>query len=118
MRHIKELTEEQKEWHCDNYGYMKRLDIAKELDVSRTTLSRLVKELGLTNRYRQKSKKNEVVKARAKHVQKAPTYEEGYDYCLYCSLYRVGGICEQNGKPTGALHKKSCFIANEECTNN
>ena len=68
MRHIKELTEEQKEWLCDNYGYMKRLDIAKKLDVSPITLCRLVKALGLTNRYRLKSKKKEVIKARAKHV--------------------------------------------------
>lgn len=117
---MKELTEAEKEWLCDNCGYIKRSEIAKRLNLSSSSLSRLAISLGLRNRYRARSKKkgdSEIVKVKHKNVQKMPAYEEGYEYCLYCSLYRIGGICERDGKPTGALHQKSCFT-NEEGTNN
>lgn len=118
---MKELTEEDKAWLCENYGYIKRTEIAKRLNLSSSSLSRLAISLGLRNRYRAKPKKKgnpEIVKVKPKNFQKMPAYEEGYDYCLYCSLYRVGGFCERDGKITGALHQKSCFIGNEEGTNN
>lgn len=118
---MKELTEEDKEWLCENYGYIKRTEIAKRLNLSSSSLSRLAISLGLRNRYRAKAKnkrQNATINVKPKNVQKMPAYEEGYDYCLYCSLYRVGGFCERDGKITGALHQKSCFIGNEEGTNN
>ena len=112
---MKELTEEDKEWLCENYGYIKRSEIAKRLNLNSSSLSRLAISLGLRNRYRAKPKKErdpEIVKVKPKKVQKMPAYEEGYEYCLYCSLYRIGGICERDGKFTGALHQKPCFTKN------
>ena len=62
---MKELTEAEKEWLCDNCGYIKRSEIAKRLNLSSSSLSRLAISLGLRNRYRARSKKkgdSEIVK--------------------------------------------------------
>ena len=117
MKYKKELTEEQREYLCENFGWVKADEIAKHLQVSYSTVRRYAKSLGLIRDIPHRKKQpGQIINKKPKH--NAPIHEEGYEYCLYCSLYRVGGTCERDGEPTGALHQKSCFIANEEGTNN
>jgi hypothetical protein len=117
MKYKKELTEEEREYLCENFGWVKADEIAKHLQVSYSTVRRYAKSLGLIRDIPHRKKQpGQIINKKPKH--NAPIHEEGYEYCLYCSLYRVGGTCERDGKPTGALHQKSCFIANEEGTNN
>lgn len=113
---MREFTEEEKQWLIENYPVKKQKDCARYLHCSDGVIRRLAKELGLYE-YRKTYDKNPIKKAKQGGLMEINQESQGY--CLDCSLYRVGGICGNNGRETGALHKKNCFKEREyENTNN
>lgn len=97
----KVFTEEEKEWLKENFTKMSRADCARYLQVSGNTIRRTAIELGI---YHEKTKPVKVTRNVVPEI-----LISGEGYCQDCILYKVGGICGKNGRPTGALHKKNCF---------
>lgn len=102
----RELTPEDIEWLKENYPKLSDKKCLSHLHISTYRLWELAEKFGL--------KKD---KPRKKNVDK-PKKEQNIDgslfnYCIDCTLYRYGGICQKSGKWVGALWQKECFTGEE-----
>ena len=104
----KEFTPEQIEWLKENYPKISDHKCRLHLKISYKRLWMLAEQLGLQ---KEKPTELETEKKVPVKTQKKRLYEDenAKDYCIDCTRYRYGGICEKTGKWVGALWMKKCF---------
>ena len=96
----REFTQEELAWLEANYHTMTLRACAQYLQISKDLVRKTAQRLGLNI-----GKKKPVADSK---IAPNVTYESA-NFCIDCAMYRVGGICTESGRLTGALHRKNCF---------
>ena len=98
----REFTEEEIAWLQDNYHSLTLKDCARHLQISKDLVRKTATRLGLDLVRKIACVPDDTITANVN--------QGGEGYCLDCARYKEGGVCGKNGRLTGALHQKKCFI--------
>ena len=112
MNKKRNLSEEKIEWLKKNYATTSAHNCIKYMHIGYKRLWELAAEYGL-----QKEKPTDFEKDKKVQIKpKCKTLHEdegSIRFCIDCTHYQIGAICQRSGQGVGALWKKKCFKGRE-----